>query len=57
MRIIHFFFLKISVFTRNFPARSCVQVAKLPLNALVEIEAIACLGEVNKILFDSSSKL
>ncbi|XP_031617856.1 rutC family protein UK114 [Contarinia nasturtii] len=33
------------VFVRNFPARSCVQVAKLPLGALVEIEAIAFLGE------------
>lgn len=25
----------------NFPSRSCVQVAALPMNALVEIEAIA----------------
>jgi 2-iminobutanoate/2-iminopropanoate deaminase len=28
-------------FTENFPARSCVQVAKLPLDAPVEIEMIA----------------
>jgi 2-iminobutanoate/2-iminopropanoate deaminase len=28
-------------FTGDFPARSCFQVAKLPQNALVEIEAIA----------------
>ena len=28
-------------FTENCPARSCVQVAKLPLDALVEMEAIA----------------
>ena len=28
-------------FKENPPARSCVQVAKLPLDALVEIEAIA----------------
>jgi len=28
-------------FTKNYPARSCVQVAKLPKDALVEIEAIA----------------
>ncbi|KYH34498.1 2-iminobutanoate/2-iminopropanoate deaminase [Clostridium tepidiprofundi DSM 19306] len=28
-------------FTENYPARSCVQVAKLPKDALVEIEAIA----------------
>lgn len=30
----------------NFPARTCVQVAKLPLDATVEIEAIALVGEV-----------
>lgn len=28
-------------FNGNYPSRSCVQVAKLPMNALVEIEAIA----------------
>lgn len=28
-------------FTENFPARSCVEVAKLPKDALVEIEVIA----------------
>lgn len=28
-------------FTKNQPARSCVEVAKLPKDALVEIEAIA----------------
>ena len=28
-------------FGKHFPARSCVQVAKLPLDGLVEIEAIA----------------
>ncbi len=28
-------------FEGNFPARSCVQVAKLPLGGLVEIECIA----------------
>jgi 2-iminobutanoate/2-iminopropanoate deaminase len=28
-------------FTQNFPARSAVEVARLPLNALVEIEAVA----------------
>lgn len=33
-------------FVNNFPARTCVQVAKLPLSALVEIEAIAAVGEV-----------
>lgn len=28
----------------QFPARSCVQVAALPMGGLVEIEAIACKG-------------
>lgn len=28
-------------FTENLPARSCVQVAKLPKDAVIEIEAIA----------------
>lgn len=28
-------------FNENPPARSCVEVAKLPMNALVEVEAIA----------------
>jgi 2-iminobutanoate/2-iminopropanoate deaminase len=28
-------------FTKNFPARSCVEVARLPKDVLVEIEAIA----------------
>ena len=32
-----------SYFDGNFPARSCVQVAKLPLGGLVEIEAVAAL--------------
>lgn len=30
-------------FTEKFPARSCVQVAKLPLDAVIEIEVIATL--------------
>ncbi|SFD30640.1 RidA family protein [Clostridium uliginosum] len=30
-------------FTKNFPARSCVQVAKLPMDAVIEIEVIATL--------------
>lgn len=29
-------------FQQHCPARSCFQVAKLPMDALVEIEAIAC---------------
>ncbi len=31
-------------FTSDFPARSTVTVAALPKNGLVEIEAVACLG-------------
>ena len=31
-------------FPQNPPARACVQVAKLPRDAKVEIEAIACKG-------------
>ncbi|MGL5257411.1 MAG: Rid family hydrolase, partial [Proteocatella sp.] len=31
-------------FGENAPARSCVQVARLPKDALVEIEAIAIRG-------------
>lgn len=32
-----------SYFEGVFPARSCIQVAKLPLGGLVEIEAVAAL--------------
>ena len=28
-------------FTDNFPARSCVEVARLPKDVLIEVEAIA----------------
>jgi len=30
-------------FTKNYPARSCVEVARLPKDVLIEIEAIAYL--------------
>lgn len=30
-------------FGPDYPARSCVQVARLPMNALVEVEAIAAM--------------
>ena len=30
-------------FDRSFPARSCVEVARLPRDALIEVEAIAVL--------------
>lgn len=40
LNLSHYFWFD-SVFTGSFPARSCVQVVKLPLNASIEIEAIA----------------
>ncbi|KAL7050595.1 hypothetical protein ACKWTF_004139 [Chironomus riparius] len=33
------------VFTKDLPARTCVQVGKLPLGANVEIEVIAVVGD------------
>ncbi|XP_018319896.1 2-iminobutanoate/2-iminopropanoate deaminase-like [Agrilus planipennis] len=36
-------------FCRDFPARSTIQVVQLPLNANVEIEAIALIGCVKTI--------
>ncbi|XP_017786712.1 PREDICTED: ribonuclease UK114 [Nicrophorus vespilloides] len=36
-------------FTKDFPARSTYQVGKLPLGATVEIEVIACTGEVETV--------
>lgn len=32
-------------FTENYPARSCVEVSRLPKDALVEIEAVAEVNE------------
>ncbi|XP_036328642.1 rutC family protein UK114 isoform X2 [Rhagoletis pomonella] len=34
------------VFSKDFPARVCIQAARLPLDALVEIESIALTGDV-----------
>ena len=31
-------------FTKDYPARACVEVSRLPLGALVEIDAIARVG-------------
>jgi 2-iminobutanoate/2-iminopropanoate deaminase len=31
-------------FTKDFPARTCIEVARLPKDALVEIEALAFMG-------------
>ncbi|XP_037048456.1 rutC family protein UK114-like [Bradysia coprophila] len=33
-------------FPNNYPARTCVQVARLPMNAKVEIEVVALTGDV-----------
>ncbi|CAG9767508.1 unnamed protein product [Ceutorhynchus assimilis] len=38
-------------FVKDYPARSAIQVAKLPANARVEIEAIAAIGELNTVEF------
>jgi 2-iminobutanoate/2-iminopropanoate deaminase len=32
-------------FTKNFPARTCVQAGRLPMDIQVEIEAIALVGD------------
>ncbi|XP_061387515.1 rutC family protein UK114 [Musca vetustissima] len=37
------------VFNKDFPARSCFQVARLPMDALVEIECIAMTGDVKTV--------
>jgi 2-iminobutanoate/2-iminopropanoate deaminase len=36
-----------SFFSGNYPARSAVEVARLPKDALVEIEVIACVPDNN----------
>ncbi|KAJ8974840.1 hypothetical protein NQ317_006179 [Molorchus minor] len=41
---------QLKIFAKDFPARSAFQVAKLPLNAKVEIEAIAATG--NLLLYE-----
>lgn len=38
--------IRFLAFKNNHPARSTIQVAKLPLNAKFEIEAIAIVGDV-----------
>ena len=38
--------LSFSVFTSNYPVRTCFQAGKLPLGASVEIEVIALTGDV-----------
>ncbi len=48
-----------SNFGLHKPARSTIQVAKLPLDALVEIECVAVVGtlsKTNEVLSNSSSK-
>merc|ERR1712168_1527866 len=41
-------------FTQNFPARAAYQAANLPKGALVEIEAIAVVGEVQDLPMTSA---
>lgn len=36
-------------FTESFPARSAVQVARLPMDAMVEIEAVAYRSDENEV--------
>ncbi|MDR6998466.1 RidA family protein [Neobacillus niacini] len=36
-----------SHFTGNYPARSAVEISRLPKDALVEIEVIACVRNIN----------
>lgn len=43
------FFLPNLAFPTNYPARTCIQAGRLPMNALVEIEAIALTGDVKTI--------
>ncbi|XP_055836526.1 rutC family protein UK114 [Episyrphus balteatus] len=38
-----------TIFTKEFPARSCFQVARLPMDALVEIECVAMTGDVKTV--------
>lgn len=34
-----------SYFTDGFPARSCVEIGKLPLGGLVEVECVAVIDD------------
>mmetsp|Transcript_9016 Transcript_9016/g.9363 ORF Transcript_9016/g.9363 Transcript_9016/m.9363 type:complete len:103 (+) Transcript_9016:1-309(+) len=34
-------------FTKNYPSRTCMQVVRLPLDSLIEMEATACLKKKN----------
>jgi enamine deaminase RidA (YjgF/YER057c/UK114 family) len=46
-----------SVFTTNYPARTCYQAANLPIGAAVEIEVIAITGDVKVELVNADTKL
>lgn len=48
-KLLMFWGFLFAVFTKDYPARSAVQVAKLPLNAKVEIEVVAAVGTVKTI--------
>lgn len=47
----------ISVFTSNYPARTCYQAGALPIGAAVEIEVIAIVGDVRVEIVTDDSKL
>lgn len=42
-------FYFVPVFTKDFPARSCVQIAKIGLDAKVELEVVALTGNVKTL--------
>lgn len=46
-----------SVFTSNFPARTCYQAGNLPIGAAIEIEVIAIVGDVRVETVTVDSKL
>lgn len=47
----------VSVFTSNYPARTCYEVGNLPIRAVVEIEVIAMVGEVKIEIVNADTKL
>lgn len=47
----------VSVFTSNYPARTCYEAGNLPIGAAVEIEVIAIVGEVKVEIVNADTKL
>lgn len=55
-----FFFsssFEFSVFTSNYPARTCYQAGNLPIGAAIEIEVIAIVGDVKVEIVNVDPKL